>query len=99
MVFPSRAKLHEVIFEADTPAGKAFDVALLVLIVASVVAVKASDVLSVVDPVRAGTIFEAVPTGRLTAIVRVMEEAVEIAKGCPTFELDGTVEVREVMPM
>lgn len=30
---------HEVIFEADTPAGKAFDVALLVAICASVVAV------------------------------------------------------------
>ena len=28
-----------------------------------------------------------------------LDEAVEIAKGCPTFELDGTVEVREVMPM
>jgi voltage-gated potassium channel len=34
-----RAKLHEIIFEADTPAGKAFDVALLVLIILSVVAV------------------------------------------------------------
>ena len=28
-----------------------------------------------------------------------LDEAVEIAKGCPTFELDGNVEVREVMPM
>ena len=28
-----------------------------------------------------------------------LDEAVEIAKGCPTFELDGTVEVREVLPM
>ena len=34
-----RQRLHEVIFEADTPAGKAFDVALLWLIVASVVVV------------------------------------------------------------
>ena len=33
-----RAQLHEIIFEADTPAGKAFDVALLVLILASVIA-------------------------------------------------------------
>jgi hypothetical protein len=23
-----RAKLHEIVFEADTPAGKAFDIAL-----------------------------------------------------------------------
>jgi voltage-gated potassium channel len=34
-----KARLHEVIFEADTPAGKTFDVALLLLIVLSVVAV------------------------------------------------------------
>jgi voltage-gated potassium channel len=34
-----RRVLHEVIFEAETPAGRAFDVALLVLIVASVLAV------------------------------------------------------------
>ncbi len=34
-----RQRLHEIIFEADTPAGKAFDVGLLVAIVLSVVAV------------------------------------------------------------
>jgi voltage-gated potassium channel len=32
-----RARLHEVIFEADTPAGRAFDVVLLVAILVSVV--------------------------------------------------------------
>ena len=30
---PWRQKLHTVIFEADTPGGKAFDVALLIAIV------------------------------------------------------------------
>ena len=34
-----RAKIHEIIFEADTPAGKMFDIALLVAIVLSVAAV------------------------------------------------------------
>jgi len=34
-----RFKIHEIIFEADTPAGKLFDVALFVAIVLSVVAV------------------------------------------------------------
>ncbi|HPE57482.1 MAG TPA: ion transporter [Bacteroidales bacterium] len=34
-----RRKLHDIIFEAETPAGKAFDVALLLLIVLSVLAV------------------------------------------------------------
>ncbi|MGB1247386.1 MAG: ion transporter [Chitinophagales bacterium] len=32
-----RYKIHEIIFEADTPAGKWFDIALLILIVASVI--------------------------------------------------------------
>ena len=36
---PWRERLHEIIFEADTPAGKAFDVVLLILILGSVVAV------------------------------------------------------------
>lgn len=31
----TRRRLHEIIFEADTPAGKAFDVALLILILVS----------------------------------------------------------------
>jgi voltage-gated potassium channel len=34
-----RGKTHEIIFEADTPAGKAFDIALIVCIIASVFAV------------------------------------------------------------
>jgi voltage-gated potassium channel len=34
-----RLRLHTIIFESDTPAGAAFDIALLVLIVASIVAV------------------------------------------------------------
>ena len=36
---PFRAKMHEIIFEADTPLGKGFDVLLLILILASVVVV------------------------------------------------------------
>ncbi len=36
---PWREKLHEVIFEADTPVGKRFDIILIIAIVASVIAV------------------------------------------------------------
>ena len=36
---PTREKIHEIIFEADTPAGKAFDVALMIFIILSVAAV------------------------------------------------------------
>lgn len=42
-----RSQLHEVIFEAETPAGKRFDVALLALIVISVAAVALESVASV----------------------------------------------------
>lgn len=41
-------RIHEIIFEADTPAGKQFDVALLVLIVLSVVIVMLESVPSYV---------------------------------------------------
>lgn len=34
-----RERLHEIVFEADTPTGKAFDVVLLVLILGSVLAI------------------------------------------------------------
>ena len=42
-----RAKLHEIIFEADTPVGKVFDVLLIVSIVASVVLVMLDSVSSI----------------------------------------------------
>jgi len=42
-----RERWHEIIFEADTPAGKAFDVALLVCIVASILVVCLESVASV----------------------------------------------------
>ncbi len=52
---PWREKIHEIIFEADTPAGKSFDVALLVLIVASVAAVMLETVDSIQE--RYGTLL------------------------------------------
>jgi len=42
-----RARLHTIIYEADTPAGKLFDVALLVIILISVLAVMLESVESV----------------------------------------------------
>ncbi len=43
---PRRQRLHEIIFEAETPAGRAFDVALLVSIIASVAVVLVESVRS-----------------------------------------------------
>lgn len=42
-----RAKLHEIIFEADTPNGKLFDILLLIAIVLSVLAVMLESVSSI----------------------------------------------------
>lgn len=42
-----RARLHEIVFESDTPAGRAFDVSLIVAIVISVVAVMLDSVASI----------------------------------------------------
>ena len=46
-ISPWRQRLHTVIFEADTPAGKWFDVTLLWAIVLSVAAVLVESVSSV----------------------------------------------------
>jgi len=42
-----RAKLHEIIFEADTPVGKAFDITLIITILLSVVIVMLESVASI----------------------------------------------------
>ena len=44
-----RERWREIIFEADTPGGKAFDVALLILILVSVLAVMLDSVASIAD--------------------------------------------------
>ena len=44
---PVREKIHEVIFEADTPLGKGFDIFLMVLIIVSVVVVMLESVESI----------------------------------------------------
>ncbi|HVE77663.1 MAG TPA: ion transporter [Gemmatimonadaceae bacterium] len=46
-VTPWRARLHEIVFEADTPEGRAFDVTLIVVITLSVVTVTLDSVRSI----------------------------------------------------
>ncbi len=64
---PWRERLHEIIFEADTPAGKAFDVALLVAIMLSVASVSLESV-ETIDARYHGLLFTAewVFTGMFT---------------------------------
>ncbi len=64
---PWRERLHEIIFEADTPAGKAFDVALLIAIMLSVASVSLESVDSI-DAKYHGLLFTAewVFTGMFT---------------------------------
>jgi voltage-gated potassium channel len=56
-----RARLHEVIFEADTPAGRAFDLLLLLVIGASVIVVMLESVASI--RARAGPTLRALEWG------------------------------------
>ncbi|MFM2484582.1 ion transporter [Celerinatantimonas yamalensis] len=44
---PWRQRLHEIIYEADTPAGKGFDVTLIICIVTSVIVVMLDSVISI----------------------------------------------------
>lgn len=44
---PGRARLHEIIYQANTPAGRAFDLALIFLILVSVMAVMLDSIESV----------------------------------------------------
>ena len=44
-----RTRLHEIIYEADTPAGKLFDVVLLIAILASIILVMLESVSSIDD--------------------------------------------------
>ncbi len=55
---PWRERLHEIIFEADTPAGKAFDVALLIAILLSVISVSLESV-ETIDAEYHGLLFTA----------------------------------------
>ncbi|KAA3631325.1 MAG: ion transporter [Bacteroidetes bacterium] len=51
-----KEKIHEIIFEADTPVGKVFDVALLIIISASVVVVMLESVMPLQE--RFGQVFD-----------------------------------------
>lgn len=46
-ISPQREKIHEIIFEADTPSGKAFDVILLIVILLSLIVVMLESVDSI----------------------------------------------------
>ena len=56
-----RARLHQVIFESDTPAGRAFDLTLLLTIIASVIVVMLESVAAV--RARAGPTLRALEWG------------------------------------
>ncbi len=56
-----RQKLYIIIFEADTPAGKLFDVTLIICIILSVLAVMLDSVSHINEA------YIAVPTGIVTA--------------------------------
>ena len=53
-----RHQFHEVVFEADTPAGKIFDVTLLVAIVVSVAIVMLESVGAIRDEILPNVVYD-----------------------------------------
>ncbi len=93
-----RERWREIIFEADTPAGKAFDVALLIAIVISVVAVMLESVGSWsgsfgVWLLRAEWVFTAVFTVEYAVRLAVVERPVRYARS-----FFGMVDLLAVLP-
>jgi voltage-gated potassium channel len=89
-----RARLHQVIFEADTPAGRAFDLLLLLAIVASVIVVMLESVASV--RAHSGPALRALEWGftilftieyalRLFTVQRPLRYAVSVLAILPTY--------------
>src|SRR5918997_3037602 len=70
-----RARLHEIIFEADTPEGRVFDMLLLIAIVSSVVVVLLESVASV--RARVGPVLRAAEWG--FAVLFTIEYALRLA--------------------
>ncbi len=93
-----RHRMHEVIFEADTPAGKRFDVALLIAIVISVVAVLLESVASI--QARYGPILRAIEWG-ITILFTVEYALRLISVGKPTryaVSFFGIVDLLSIVP-
>jgi len=95
---PWRIRLHEIIFEADTFAGKAFDVVLLVLIILSIITV----MLESVDSIKAshGFILKAMEWA-ITILFTVEYLARIISIGKPLkyiFSFLGIVDLMAIMP-
>jgi voltage-gated potassium channel len=93
-----RGRLHEVIFEADTAAGKAFDVVLLLCIVVSIVAV----CLESVAPIRAKHGDDLRVLEWSLTILFTVEYALRLVSvGRPSkyaFSLFGVVDLLAIMP-
>ena len=93
-----RERLREIIFEADTPAGKAFDVGLLVAILASIVAVMLESVASVrhqAGPLlrAAEWLFTLLFTAEYAARLAVVERPVRYARS-----FFGLVDLVSILP-
>jgi voltage-gated potassium channel len=93
-----RERLRQIIFEADTPAGKAFDVALLVAILSSVLVVMLESVASLREhaaaPLQAAEwFFTALFTVEYVARLAVVERPVRYARS-----FFGIVDLLAVLP-
>ena len=95
---PWKDKLYEIVFEADTPAGKAFDVMLLVLIVLSTITIMFESVPSVSAAHRKGfVIVEWILTILFTTeyVVRVVASRRKLKY---VFSFFGLIDLLSILP-
>lgn len=96
--FSWQERLHEIIFEADTPAGKRFDVALLWLIVISILVVMLESVREI--EAEYGTYLTAIEW-TITVIFTIEYFARIISIGKPTryiFSFYGIIDMLSILP-
>src|SRR5688500_5574419 len=95
---PWRHRLHTIIFEADTPAGRAFDIGLIIAIIVSVVLVIVESVVTDSPPLpRALFVAEWALTGLFTIeyIARLIAVRRPVAYATSFF---GIVDLMAILP-
>jgi len=97
-IHPLRLRLHTIIFEADTPAGRLFDIALIVAILLSVAAVMLESVVTIREEY--GSVLQAVEWG--FTLLFTVEYVMRLATvGRPlryVFSLLGLIDLLSILP-
>ena len=89
--------MHEVIFEADTPAGKAFDVVLLIVIVVSVIVVMFESVAEIRQSYRLPLVVSMRTSAFavITVVVATIVSALAVRRKLDRLDLIAVLKTRE----